>query len=81
MGTGDAATNGGANPIDVLTRGKVHDGVRAEMDGGMQFIQFFFHVAGDGRVADVGVDLAFGGQTDPHRFQLPLEMNLICRNH
>ena len=55
--------------VDVLAGRKVHHRVGAEVDRRVQLLQLFVDVAGDGRVADVGVDLALGGDADAHRLQ------------
>ena len=52
----------------------------AEVDGRVELFQLFVHVAGDGRVADVGVDLGAGGDADPHRLEPLFEMHLVGRN-
>src|SRR5262249_6064002 len=49
----------------------------AEVDCRVQFLQFVVDLAGDGRVADVGVDLALAGDADAHRFELFAEVNLV----
>ena len=40
------------------------------MHGVVQLLQLLVNVGGSGGVADVGVDLAFGGDADAHRFQV-----------
>ena len=64
------AEDGFANLVDVAAGGEVHDGVGAVVDGGVQLLEFFVDVRGDGRVADVGVDLAERGHADGHRLEL-----------
>ncbi len=58
-----------ADGVDVAAGGEVHDGIGAEMDGGVQLLQLVVDLAGDGGVADVGVDLARRGDADGHRLQ------------
>ena len=50
--------NGFANFVNAAAGGEVHHRVGAVMHRGVQLLQLFVNVAGDGRVADVGVDLA-----------------------
>ena len=51
------------------------------MHGRMQFFQLLAAVAGDGGVADVGVDFAPRGDADGHRFQPLFQMHFISGNH
>src|SRR6202012_3548773 len=51
---------------------EVHHGVRAVVDGVMEFLQFFVDVGGRGGVADVGVDFAAGGDADGHGLEIPV---------
>ncbi len=56
--------------MDILACGEVHDGVGAPSNGPDHFLDFFFDGGGDGRVADVGVDLHQEVAADNHRFAL-----------
>jgi hypothetical protein len=69
-----------ADGVDVAAGGQVHDGVGAEVDGGVQLLQFVVDGAGDGRVADVGVDLAGGGDADRHRLQPLRQVDRVGRD-
>ena len=64
------AQDGFANLVNAAAGGEVHHGVGAVMHRGVQLLQLFVNVAGDGRVADVGVDLAARLDADGHRLQL-----------
>ena len=63
-----------ANRVDVLAGREVHHRVGAEVDRRVQLLQLAVDVAGDGRVADVGVDLAAGRDADAHRLQPACQM-------
>src|ERR1700730_757083 len=67
---GGSVDDGFADFGDVAAGGKIHDGVRAIMHGVMQLFQLFVNVGSRGRVADVGVDLAFRGDANAHGFQV-----------
>ena len=58
-----------ADFVDVLAGGKVHHGVGAVVNGVVQLVELAIEAAGDGRVADVGVDFALGGDADAHRLE------------
>ena len=58
-----------ADGIDFAAGGEIHDGVGAEMHGGVQLLQFVLRGAGDSGVADVGVDLAQRRDADAHWLQ------------
>ncbi len=47
-----------ADGVDVAAGGEIHHRVGAEVDGHFQLGELVVDVGGDGRVADVGVDLA-----------------------
>ena len=47
-----------ADARDVAAGRKVHDRIGAVMDCDVELVEFFLDLGGDGRVADVGVDLA-----------------------
>ena len=79
-GDGRGIDNGLTNGVDVFAGGKIHDGVGAEVDRCVEFFQFFLTVAGDGGVADVGVDFGFGGDADAHRFETLLQVHLVRGN-
>ena len=66
--------------VDVLAGREVHHRVGAEVDGRVQLLQLVLDVAGDGRVADVGVDLALGGDADAHRLQPAAQVDLVGRD-
>ncbi len=70
-----------ADRVDVAAGGQVHHGVGAELDGHLQLGQLVVDVGGDGRVADVGVDLAGGLDADPHRLQALLEVLAVGGDH
>ena len=63
---GRVAQDGFADLMDVAAGGEVHHRVGAVVDGGVELLQFFVDFRGDGRVADVGVDLAEAGDADCH---------------
>ena len=69
-----------ADAVDVLAGREVHHRVGAEVDRRVQLFQLLLDVAGHGRVADVGVDLALGGDADGHRLQPAGEVDLVGRN-
>ena len=62
--------NGFADFVDVAAGREVHHRVGAVVHRGVQLLQLLIDVAGDRRVADVGVDLALRGHADAHRLQL-----------
>ena len=66
-----------ADAVDVPAGGQVHHRVGAEVDGGVQLLQFVVHLAGDGRVADVRVDLARRRDADGHRLQLLRQVDRV----
>ena len=66
---GRMADDGFANRVNVAAGREVHHRVGAVVDGGVQLLELFFDVRGDGRVADVGVDLAQRRHADRHRLQ------------
>jgi hypothetical protein len=66
--------------VDVAAGGQVHHRVRAQVDGGVQLLQLVIDLAGDGRVADVRVDLALAGDADGHRLQPLLQVLDVGRN-
>ncbi len=65
-GHGRVTQDGFADVMDVTAGGEVHHSVGAVVHGGVQFLQFFLRVRGDGRIADIGVDLAQRGHADGH---------------
>ena len=67
--------------VDVLARRQVHDGVGAVVDGEMELFELGRLVAGDGRIADVGVDLRAGSDADRHRLELLRQMDDVRRDH
>ena len=69
-GHGRVPQDGFANFVDAAAGGEVHHRVGAVVHRGVQLLQLFVNVAGDGRVADVGVDLAARLDADGHRLQL-----------
>src|SRR5206468_2597094 len=69
-----------ADAVDVAAGGQVHDGVGAEVDGGVELVQFVVDLAGDGGVADVGVDLTSAGDADRHRLQPLGQVDLVGRD-
>ena len=50
------------------------------MHGEVKLFELAFQVAGDGRVADVGVHFAAGGDADAHRLQPARQVHLVRRN-
>ena len=60
------ADDGFANGGDVAAGGEIHHGVGSVVNGGVQLLEFFVDVGGDGGVADVGVDLAERLDADGH---------------
>ncbi len=69
------------NVVDVLAGRQIHHGVGAVVNGRVQFFQFLAHIAGDGAVADIGVDFALSGDADAHRFKCPGGMDPVGRDH
>ena len=65
---GAVADNPFARLVDVLSGGKVHDCVCAPAHGPGHLFDFFFDRRGNGRVADVAVDLREEAVADNHRF-------------
>ncbi len=59
-----------AGVMNVAARAEVHHGVRAPADRPDHLVDFGSHIAGDGRVADVGVDLDQEIAPDRHRLAL-----------
>ena len=53
-------------------RGKIHYRVCPKMYGVMELLQLFVDVGRCGRVADVRVDLALGGDADGHRLEVAM---------
>jgi hypothetical protein len=70
-----------ANGVDVSAGGKVHDGVGAEVNRRVKFFKLAVDVGCDGRIADVGVDLALGGDADGHRFKAFFQVRLVGGDH
>ena len=64
------AQDGFADLVDAAAGREVHHRVGAVVDRGVQLLQLLVDVAGDGRIADVGVDLALRGHANAHRLQL-----------
>ncbi len=58
-----------ANFADTSAGREVHHRIRAVMDCGVQLLQLFIDIGRNGRVADIGVDLAQRSHADGHRFQ------------
>ena len=69
-----------ADGVDVAAGREVHHRVGAEVDRRVQLFQLAVDVAGDGRVADVGVDLGAGGDADAHRLQPLSQVHLVGRD-
>jgi hypothetical protein len=46
----------------------------------MEFFEFFFDIAGNCGVADIGVDLATGGDTDTDGLQAFFQVNDVGRD-
>ena len=69
-GDGRVADDPFAGGVDVFAGGEVHDGVGAPLGGPTHFLDFFLDGAGDGAVADVGVDFDEEIAADDHRLEL-----------
>ena len=80
-GHGAGGDDGPADGVDVAAGGEVHHGVGAEVDGHPELGQLVVDVGGDGRVADVGVDLANGLDADAHRLEPLLEVLAVGGDH
>ena len=59
-----------ARVVDVAAGGEVHDGVAAPADRPHHLLHLLLHGRGDGRVADIGVDLHQEVAADDHRLKL-----------
>src|SRR5215510_3436903 len=55
-GNGRSVNDGSTNLRNVAAGGEIHDGVRAVVDGVVEFLQFFVNVRAGGGITDVGVD-------------------------
>ncbi len=69
-GHGAVAHDPVARGVDVLAGGEVHHVVRAPADRPNELLDLFLDAGGDGRVADVGVDLDLEVAPDRHRLDL-----------
>ncbi len=69
-GHGAVAQDPFAGGVDVLAGAEVHDGVSAPLGGPTHFFDFFLDAAGDGAVADVGVDFHQEVAADDHGLAL-----------
>ncbi len=67
-GDGAVADDPFAGGVDVLPGGKIHDGIGTPFGGPAHFLDFFIDGGGDGRVADVRVDLHEEVAANDHRF-------------
>ena len=70
-----------ADVVDVLTRRQIHHRVGTVMDRHVQLLKLLLHIARDGRIANVRVDLALGRNPDGHRLQGSSQVNSVRRNH
>ena len=66
--------------VDFLAGGEIHHGVGPVADRQRELFQFALRVAGDRRLADVGVDLRPGGDADADRLQVLAQMDHVGRN-
>ncbi len=55
--------------MDILSGGKIHDGVGPPARGPDHLFHFFGNPGADGRVADIGIDLHEEIPSDDHRFR------------
>jgi len=69
-----------ADGLDVCTGGEVHHRVGPVVDGGVDLLQLAVGVAGQRRVAQVGVDLGAAGDADAHRAQAFLQVDPVGGN-
>ena len=56
--------------MNVAPRGEIHDGVSTPADSPDRLLDFFLDRGGDGRVANVGIDLDEEVASDDHRLAL-----------
>ncbi len=78
---GAGGDDGATDSVDVAAGGEVHHRVGAEVDGHLELGQLVIDVGGDGRIADVGVDLADGLDPDSHRLETLLEVLAVGGDH
>ena len=64
------AKNRLSNLSNTATAAEIHYRVGAEVDGGVQLLEFFVDIGRNRGIADVGVDLAARSYTDRHRLEL-----------
>ena len=64
------AKNRLSNLSNTATGAEIHYRVGAEVDGGVQLLEFFVDIGRNRGIADVGVDLAARSYTDRHRLEL-----------
>ncbi len=69
-GHGRSLNDGFADGRDIAAGGEIHHRIGAVLHRVAQLFQFPVDVRGDRRVADIGVDLAPGGDADAHRLQV-----------
>ena len=55
--------------MNIAAGREVHHRVGSVVNGGVQLLELFFHVGRDGRVTDIGVDLAERRHADCHRLE------------
>ena len=70
MGTGEAPMMALRMARNVAAGGEIHHRIGAVLHRVAQLLEFLVDVGGDGGIADVGVDLALGGDADAHRLQV-----------
>ena len=56
-GDGAVADDPFARVVDIAAGGQIHDGVRTPADRPDHLVDFARHIAGDGGIADIGIDL------------------------
>jgi hypothetical protein len=70
-----------ADGVDVLAGREIHHGVGAVVDRHVELLELGLLVAGDRRVADVGVDLRERGDADRHRLEPLGEVHRVGGDH
>ena len=77
---GAGGQDGPADRVDLAAGGQVHHRVGAQVDGHLELGQLVVDLRGDGRIADIGIDLAPGLDADPHRLQAHRQVDAIGRD-
>ena len=73
-GNDGMADDRAARLVQIVAGRKIHDGVRAIGDGGVQLLEFQRHAAGGRRRADVRVDLRLQFAADAHGLQACVQL-------